>query len=156
LAYPVVEEDGHAVGIHRFTGVELEILESGKNLFGVSRGSLFKGIDPLRVCLLEFSLDGLHVALEMSHVALLVVWGGGLEPEGMDNIVDFDVSLLEGLLLFLSRGVSTCRNQWLIQKRGSRIHSTDVDVGARLDNDHRAINLIDDIVDEFSKSPSVN
>ena len=48
MAYPVVEEGDHTIGIRGFAGVELEILEIGDDFFGVGLGSLFKGFDPIR------------------------------------------------------------------------------------------------------------
>jgi hypothetical protein len=107
LTYPVVEEGDHAIDIHGFTSVELEILEVGNNLFGVGRGPLFKGFDPLGVIFPELSLDGLHVALEIAQIALLVEYGG-LESEGVDNVVNLGGSFFKSLILLLSRGVGTC------------------------------------------------
>ena len=85
--YPVVEEGNHAIRIHGFTGVEIEVLEVAKEFFGIGRGSLLKGFDAVRVDLLEFSLDCFHVTLDMNHIGLLVE-SSRLESEGVDNIVD--------------------------------------------------------------------
>ena len=52
-------------------------------------------------------LDGLHVVLEISQIGLLVEYGG-LESEGMDDVVDLTGSVFKGLILLLGRGVSTC------------------------------------------------
>ena len=107
LTYPIVEEGDHAIGIHGFTGVEFIILEIGDNLFSVGCSPLFEGLDPIGFRLLEFSLDGLHVTLEVSQIRLLVE-RGGLESEGVDDIINLRGSVLESLFLLLSRGIGTC------------------------------------------------
>lgn len=107
LTYPVVEKGNHAIRIHGFTGVEIEVLEAAKEFFGVGLGTLLKGFDAVRVDLLEFSLDCFHITLDMSHIGLLVEWGR-LEPEGVNDIVDLRGLIVKSVLLLLGRGVSTC------------------------------------------------
>jgi hypothetical protein len=106
LTYPVVEEGNQAIGIHGFTSIELEILEISTDFLEVIRGPLFKGLDTIRVRLLELGLDGLHVALDVGNVALLVE-PGALESEGMDDVVHLSGSLLKSILLILRGGVGT-------------------------------------------------
>ena len=105
--YPVIEEDNHTIWIHGFTGEKLEIFEVGNNFLGICLSSLFEGFDTFRLRLLEFSLDCFHVALEIGQIGLLVECGG-LESEGVDDIVNLNSTLFNALLLILSRGVSTC------------------------------------------------
>ena len=156
LTYPVVEEGDHPIGIHGFAGVGLEILEIADNLFGEDGSLRLEGRDPVRVRLLEFGLDGLHVPLEISQIGLLIE-SGGLEPEGVDDIVDLSGTVFEGLLLVLSGGVGTCPGSVVNPgMRFSRIHSTDINIGARLDGDQGTVDFVGDIVDEFSKFPFVN
>jgi len=72
LAYPVVEKGDHAIGIHGFTGVEFKIFEVCDDFLGIDLSSFFKGFDTVRLRLREFSLDGFHVAFEISQIRLLV------------------------------------------------------------------------------------
>jgi hypothetical protein len=63
----VVEEDNHAVRVHRLAGVELVVLEVANDLLGET---LSLGLEVLDLCLvgtlgLERLLDGLHVAWQM-------------------------------------------------------------------------------------------
>jgi hypothetical protein len=63
----VVEEDNHAVGVHRLAGVELVVLEVADDLLGET---LSLGLEVLDLRLvgtlcLERLLDGLHVTCEM-------------------------------------------------------------------------------------------
>lgn len=127
----------HSIGVHGLAGVELEVLEIGKEgvldeLLGASleRLDLILGL----ASILETLLDSLHVAcslisagrssavhlarpagagegarvgaltLEISKVGLLVE-AGALETERMDDVVDLDDLILEGLLSLLSGSV---------------------------------------------------
>jgi len=38
----------------------------------------------------------------------LFVEGGGLKSERVDNVIDFSLSVLESLVLIVSRGIGTC------------------------------------------------
>lgn len=105
LAYPVVEKGDHPIGIHGFTGVEFKIFEVCDNFLGIGRGSFFKSFDTVRIRLPELSLDDFHVALEISQIGLLVECGG-LESEGMDDVVNLSSPVLQSILLLLSRRVS--------------------------------------------------
>lgn len=98
-----------AIGVHGLASVKLKVLEVGQELLlDVFLGTLLKGSNLLlrSALLLELGLDGLHVALEVDEVALLVE-RSGLETEGVDNVVDLDVGVLEGLLGLFSGGVGT-------------------------------------------------
>jgi hypothetical protein len=64
----VVEEDDHAVGVHRLAGEELVVLEVANDLLGKALGL---GLEILDLCLvgalcLEGLLYGLHVACHAS------------------------------------------------------------------------------------------
>lgn len=115
---------------------EFVVLEVSDELFGESLGALLESFHTVGVRLGELSLDGLHVALytlnpngqkenddcqmeknrmraklraetnlEVGEEGLFVE-GGGLETEGVDDVVDLGGALLEGLVLLLGGGVS--------------------------------------------------
>ena len=86
---------------------EFVILEVGNNFLSVGSGTRLEGIDTVRLGLLQFGLDGLHVALEVSEEALFVELGG-LETERVDDVVDLGSTVLNSLLRFLGGRVSTC------------------------------------------------
>lgn len=99
----------HAIGVHGLASVELEVLEVGQELLlDVGLGTLLELGDLLRVgaLLLELGLDGLHVALEVGQVALLVE-AGGLETEGVDDVVDQGDVVIQSLVGLLGGSVGT-------------------------------------------------
>jgi hypothetical protein len=77
----------------------------------------------------------------------LLVEGGGLETERVDNVVDLNGTVLKILLGLLSRGVGT--GIWGV------LGSCSLDVGARsphtnldsAESDHLAVNLVDNAID---------
>jgi hypothetical protein len=64
----VVEEDDHAVGVHRLSGVELVVLEVGDDLLGeaLSLGLAVLDLGLVSTLGLESLLNGLHVACRLS------------------------------------------------------------------------------------------
>lgn len=61
------------------------------------------------------------------------VENGGLETEGVDNVVDLGLTLLERFASLLRGRVGT-----------------DVDIVSRANDDHRAVDLVDNSIDFFS------
>jgi hypothetical protein len=125
-----VEEGDHAIGILGLAGVELEVLEVGEeSLLDPGLGVLLKlSNGGLITLLLELGLDGLHVALKVGEVGLLVE-RGALKTERVDDVVDLDGTILELLLGLLGGSVGTS-----------------VDLDGTL-NDHGAVNLEDSTID---------
>jgi hypothetical protein len=76
----------------------------------------------------------------------------------VDNVVNLYASLFKGLFLLLSGGVCTCSGLIvnLILMRRVGIHVTNINIGTGLEGDHGAVNLVDDIVDQFSDLPNMN
>lgn len=101
----------------------LEVLEGTEDLLDLS-GHLrlvSLGVIPLKAL---GSLELLEVTLNVGGVTLLVE-AGGLETERVDNVVDNGDTVLKVLSGLLSRGVGS-----------------DIDIGALLDLDHGALNLV--------------
>ena len=107
-SYAVVEEGNHAVGVHALAGVELVVLEVGDDLLREVLRALLERLDlgRVRALLLEVALDRLHVALEVGEVGLLVE-RRRLEAERVDDVVDGDHAVLNGILSFLRGRVGT-------------------------------------------------
>jgi hypothetical protein len=105
----VVKEDDHSIGVHGLAGVELELLEVGKELLLDILGSaVLESLDLFlrSILLLEGGLNALHVTLEVGKVALLVE-GGALETERADDVVDLDLCIIDFFFSLLSRSVGT-------------------------------------------------
>jgi hypothetical protein len=121
----VVEEDDHAVRVHRLAGVELVVLEVGNDLLGKALGLALEVLDLGLVGALgaEGRLDCLHVAcrlsvcircpsffsiptLEVCEVALLVE-ARRVQTEGIDDIIDLLRPVLDALLGLLCGRVAT-------------------------------------------------
>jgi hypothetical protein len=106
----VVEENGHAVGVHGLSSVKLPVLEVGNNLLGKGRGTSLKRLDFLirGAVGLHRLLDLLHVLLEVTKVRLLVE-RRLVEAERVDNVDDGCGSIVGTLIssAILSRGVGT-------------------------------------------------
>ena len=102
---------------------EFVILEVGNNFLSVSSGTRLEGIDTVRLGLLQLRFDRLHVTLyprlilhklsggdvaylEIGQEALLVE-PGRLKTERVDDVVDSDHAVLNGILSFLRGRVGT-------------------------------------------------
>jgi hypothetical protein len=127
----VVEEDDHPIGVHGLAGEKLKVLELGEDdILGVRLGLGLELLDLiLRLPdLLEMLLDGLHVPLQVGEIRLLVE-RSALKTERVDDVVDLDFRVLEGLLGLL----------------GGRV-GTGVNLNGAL-GDHGAVGLVDDAID---------
>jgi hypothetical protein len=120
----VVEEDNHAVGVHRLAGEELVVLEVADDLLGeaLSLGLEILDLGLVSTLGLESLLNGLHVAcglsvmrpledsiertLKVCEVALLVE-ASSVQTERVDNIDDLLLGVLGTLLSLLSGSVGT-------------------------------------------------
>ena len=96
---------------------EFVVLEVTNDLLRKGLSTLFEGLNLIGAGLLELRLDRLHVVLKVGEVGLLVELGR-LETERVDDVVDGDGTLLEGLLTLLRRRVGTC-GLWLAYYMGS-------------------------------------
>lgn len=101
----------------------LEVLEATENLLDLSGHLSLVSLGVISLKLLG-SLELLEVTLNVGGVTLLVE-AGGLETERVDNVVDNGDTVLKVLSGLLSRGVGS-----------------DIDIGALLDLDHGALNLV--------------
>lgn len=102
----------------------LEVLEGTEDLLDLSGHLRLVSLDLSLISELLGSLESLEVTLDVGGVTLLVE-AGGLETERVDNVVDDGDTVLKGLIGLLSRGVGS-----------------DIDIGALLNLDHGALNLV--------------
>lgn len=102
-----LEVHSHSIWIHGLAREELVVLEVANDLLRVSLGVLLELGDGLvaSTVLLEALLDLLHVALEMGEIALLVE-RGGVEAEGVDDVDNGLLCVVDFLAALLSRGVT--------------------------------------------------
>lgn len=126
----VVQQNQHSIWVHGLTGVELPVVEGTNNLLDVLLSTLLKDLNLVWVGLLQLSLDGLHVTLDVSQKGLLVK-GCLLQTEGVDNVVD---GLLGGVQFLV-----TTFSRWV---------GTDINVTVTNGN-HLTVGLVDDIVNQL-------
>jgi hypothetical protein len=128
----IIQQQDHGVRVHALADKELKVLEAADNLLGVAAGLGLKVLDLVvgGAIRLERLLDLLHVGLEVGEVRLLVE-AGGLQPEGVRDVVDRLGAVLDVVVGGL-----------LARRVRANVH-----VHALADGDGLALDLVHDAVD---------